>query len=242
MTKTAELNTAELIEVIETIEYEEPGHGAVLYAAQFMAGFTFHTAMPIVKQIMNAVVHDKKERRCAYCEYYYRDITKNNSSVVCSPECRNLRKAKYTRTKNAAKPKKPKKLTNREKYYNDHLEYPFWTDDYEMMKMSWKHEPSYSVDKVEYIRAAKMREIEMGGKKRVAEVIDYNGDEKGVEDIRVRFLPSDKKERPATITTMSAADSVVYYEAKYSDKHMQDERRRSVIYWGEIWGKHQYMR
>ena len=201
---TSNLLTAEqrLLEAIAGIDYKNPGSGAIEYARTFTVGQSFSNAMPTIQQIMGGHLHDpadKRVKRCAWCNYFYRDRTRPNMSVVCSPKCRNLRKADGTRIKNAAKPKKPKKPNARQRYYYDHYEYPFWTSidtDPEriMLSQTWKYEVTFPTDKVERIIAAKKRGEEMNGRKKTAEIIEYDGGEGTNQKVYVKFPASDRSE------------------------------------------------
>ncbi|NNU88671.1 hypothetical protein ETC04_16435 [Geobacillus sp. MR] len=161
-------------------EYREPGPGAVEFARQYVEGLTREEALPVIKKLLNGELHDptdKRIKRCAYCGYYYRDKTKPNNSKTCSRECKidfdTLNRKKKRADQALLNPKKKSEV-----HYVWWLEYPFWVNEYEMLKRSWKHEAPYSPNKLAAIRAAQQRDGAMGGRRKPKHIVNYNGDEK----------------------------------------------------------------
>ncbi|PLR65985.1 hypothetical protein [Bacillus sp. UMB0893] len=163
------------------MEFKQPGEGAVLFAQQFTDGLTIDEALPIIGSLLNGELHDvsdKRIKRCGHCNYFYRDQTKPNNSRTCSRACKIDQDTEKRRMKKADEALlSPKKKTKREENYVYWLEYPFWLDEYEMLKQSWKPEVSYCAEKIEVISAAKQRDEILGGKRKPKRVVPYNGRE-----------------------------------------------------------------
>jgi hypothetical protein len=47
--------------------------------------------------------------------------------------------------------KAPRKKTKREEQYLWWHEYPFWLDEYEMLKQSWKHEVPHTIELMDVV-------------------------------------------------------------------------------------------
>lgn len=219
-------------EVLRTALKVEPGAGAIKLAQEFAVGRTYEEVAEIMADLIDGYFEgadDKRVKRCHYCGYFYRDVTKNNSSHVCSPECKagkDVVMQDYRRKVKASD--KPKKLTNRDKYYNADHEYPFWISEYEMMKHSWKYE--LMTNDVEKYEAAKQRKIMIGGKRRgTPEAIDYNGDEHNVKDIHVKFTPNNRDAGKEHVKSVSASDQDAYLLQKYGATKLAQERRRAQM-------------
>lgn len=218
----------------KTTQYKQPGAGAIEFAATFMEGTTFTTGMPVIKQLMEGKMHDpndKKVKTCAFCGYYYRDKTKNNSSKTCSPECKidldTFRRAQKKADKELLNPKKVKDVEVKYVYW---LEYPFWNREYDMLKNSWKYEAPYSPDKIEQINAAKQRAAMLGGKRKPKRVVPYNGDEKGSSKVSVNFGKKAVNKKPSEVVSsrMSPEEMKAYFESKYTEEHLRKERWRAM--------------
>ena len=164
----------------------EPGAGAVAYAESYVKEMTLEHVTPLCEDLVGGGTirllealgfSDKKVRRCQYCGYYYRDATKNNSSLVCSDECKTgkdiVLKAYRRKVAYAGKPRRP---TYKELYYRgEETGYPHWMNERYMLEYDRKHE-SYSYgDNLEAVIGREMQKAKMGGKKRLTQAIDYNG-------------------------------------------------------------------
>lgn len=82
------------------------GSGAAAFAKALFAGMSVDRARNEMNAYLNGELNDKTDPRikdCAYCGYLYRDITKPNSSKVCSPECKKGIDAERKRDKRHAK-------------------------------------------------------------------------------------------------------------------------------------------
>lgn len=225
MTKTAELITAET-------NYKQPGTGAIEFALQFIGEITKEEALPIIIQLINEELHDatdKRVKRCAYCNYHFRDATRPNNGKTCSRPCKVASDTLTRAMKKADKEllKGEKKKTKRETFYVSWIEYPFWINEYEMLKHSWKHE--VSSDNIEQIIAAKQRDALLGGKKKGVAVVGYSGNEVEQAKIYVRFPEVDRSNSEVSASTMKACDIDAYYIEKYGERHMQHERKRVLF-------------
>ncbi|KFM99001.1 hypothetical protein D0U04_08785 [Bacillus clarus] len=166
------------------IIYREPGEGAIDFAKQFMGDLTRDEALPIVRRLLKGRLHgemDKRVKRCAYCGYFYRDKTRPNNSKTCCSKCKvgldTLRRSIIRADKALLNPKKPKA----EKCHLWWLEYPFYVQEYEMLKNTWKYEVPYSPDKLTIIHAAKQRDEMIGGKRKPKRIVPYIGWEEEID-------------------------------------------------------------
>jgi len=163
------------------IEYKDAGTGAIAFAKEFIdAGDDRNTILDVLADLLAGKLHDTSDRRikrCAYCNYYYRDKTRPNNSKTCSKEC----KTNLDTERRAIKRRKDKKEqatlksgTIKERTYLSHLEYPFWigdifgerehTDEQAMQISLSNYEQPY--DNINEIAAAKQRYDLIGGRKR----------------------------------------------------------------------------
>ncbi|MDA1528486.1 hypothetical protein [Bacillus cereus group sp. TH260-2LC] len=176
----------ELEEVIKTNEiiYRNPGEGAIDFAEHFTSDLKSYEALPIIKQLLKGRLHDKTDKRikrCAYCGYYYRDKARPNNSKTCCSKCKvdldTLKRAIIRADKALLNPKKAKRDTCHVWW----LEYPFYVQEYEMLKHTWKYEAPYSPNKITAIHAAKQRDGIIGGKRKSKRVAPYNERDKEVD-------------------------------------------------------------
>src|SRR5699024_8703783 len=74
------------------IEYKNAGTGAISYAKEFIdVKDDRNKAMDVISDLLAGKLHDpsdKRIKRCAYCNYYYRDKTRPNNSKTCSKDCK----------------------------------------------------------------------------------------------------------------------------------------------------------
>jgi hypothetical protein len=139
---------------MQTTVYGWPGEGAIKYASEHLAGLTREQAAAQVARLLKELPDDKRVKRCDYCGYPWRDISLRNTMRTCSKECKTGAKTlqkKKQRADKALLTGKMKKPTKREEYYYWWFEYPFWIDEYEMLKQSWKYEKPMDHEKIAYI-------------------------------------------------------------------------------------------
>src|SRR5699024_2607205 len=163
------------------IEYKNAGTGAISYAKEFIdVKDDRNKAMDVISDLLAGKLHDpsdKRIKRCAYCNYYYRDKTRPNNSKTCSKECKTKldteRRARKRRNKEQTKGRSGQS-TIKDRTYLSHLEYPFWigdifgekehTDEQAMEISLSNFEQSY--DNIIEIAAARQRYEMWGGRKR----------------------------------------------------------------------------
>lgn len=157
------------------IEYKEAGTGAISYAKEFInVKDDRNKILDVLADLLAGKLHDPSDRRikrCAYCNYYYRDKTRPNNSKTCSKEC----KTNLDTERRASKRRKDKEeqATIKERTYHGHLEYPFWNGDIfgekehsdeQAMQISLSnYEQPY--DNINEIAAARQRYDLIGGRK-----------------------------------------------------------------------------
>ena len=138
------------------VTYREPGQGAIDYATELLRAEGNSTTWGTVRSIIADLPDEKRVKRCDYCGYPWRDGSLRNRKHTCSDECKTgiktLQRAAQRADKALLSGKKKKK-TKRDENYIWWLEYPFWLDEYEMLKQSWKHEVSKEMETIDYIAA-----------------------------------------------------------------------------------------
>ncbi|MFS0559611.1 hypothetical protein AB1K91_02620 [Terribacillus sp. 179-K 1B1 HS] len=213
------------------MRYRNPGEGSIRYARDYVYGLSKSAALQVITSLLRGDLHDKSDKRiktCDYCGYLYRDSTKPNNSKTCSAGCKVARdtiQRQMKREKQALF--KPKKRTKRELNYYHWFEYPFWLDEYEMLKSSWKHEAPYDVHKIERIAAAKQRDSLIGGKRKPKHVVPYNGNEVERPKVSVKFGKPIGREPGEVKTYYMDPDEInKYLIEKYGVKKMYHERKR----------------
>lgn len=144
----------EVRKILGELHYIDPGHGAVEYAAEHVAGLTREEAASIVAELFNVLPQDGRVKRCRYCGYPWRDTSLRNTKHTCSDECKTAIKTiqrRQQRADEALLKGKTRKKTKRDVNYVWWLEYPFWLDEYEMLKQTWKHEASHDLDLIDFV-------------------------------------------------------------------------------------------
>ncbi|MFD1018677.1 hypothetical protein [Thalassobacillus hwangdonensis] len=211
--------------------YRNPGTGAVEYAREFVEGKSMLESLPTITSLMKGELHDvgnKRIKRCDYCGYHYNDQTRPNNSKTCSKECKIARDTLNRKMKQADKALLNPKKTKKQEYYLDWLEYPFWINEYEMLKHTWKHEPSYGLSKVEQIAAAKQRTERIGGRRKpkYCTPMDKRGEK--AHRVRVKFAKSDRNPSEVKTYRMDPDEITSYLVSKYGEKHLQSARRKAI--------------
>lgn len=210
----------------------DPGKGAVDFAMRYVEEMTLSHVVEVCKDLLSGnfeEIDDKKVRRCQYCGYFYRDSTKNNSSLVCSDECKTgkdvVMKAYRRKVASTGKPRRP---TYKELYYRgEETGYPHWMNERYMLEYDRKHELYSYGDDLEAVIGREMQKTKMGGKKRSTQAIDYNGDEKGIIPFYVRF-PS-KKEKDGKVITVKKSPEQIEQDliARYGEVKLMQECKRA---------------
>lgn len=157
-------------------------------------------------------VIDNRIKECLHCGESFEDNTKPGNKKTCSTECARLIKNEKQRMKYRVH--NPPKPNQRQLYYLEHLEYPFWSNS-EKGDSDYYNNISPYTDKVEYIQARREIEQLIGGRIRHREKIDYNGDEKGSHGVRVQFVKHEQT-NPSEIKTytMSPEELEEYRRSK----------------------------
>ncbi len=211
-----------------TPNYRLPGTGAIDFARPYVNNVSRDDASPIITKLIAGELHDatdKRIKRCAYCNFFFRDATKPNNAKTCCKPCKIAKDSLERSIKNADKellsPTKRKTLV--EKFYYSHLEYSFWIDGKEMIKHSNRYEsPNEDIEK---IAAAKQRDALLGGKKKRPQVIPYNGDEKKQQKVYVKYPKYDRSNSEVTVKKVTY-DIEAYLIEKYGERRIREERVR----------------
>ena len=150
---------------------------------------------------------DKRIKECIVCGEVFRDNTRPNNKKACSPECADeARKARQRKQYRIENPKKP---TQREIYYYEHLEYPFWLDEQIGNHQEWGICIPYSPEKVDYIIGARQVDSLMGGKQSK----QYNGgDDLGGHKVSVKFVEHNREPGEVITYTLTPKELSEYLE------------------------------
>lgn len=151
-------------------KYIDPGVGAIEYALEYVSGMVWEQAVPEISRMLKEPSAEKRVKCCDYCGYPWRDDSLRNTKRTCSNECKTAIKTiqkQIQRADKALLTGKTKKKTKRDEYYVWWLEYPFWLDEYEMLKQTWKHEVSRDESLIDYVHG--QREIYGEGNRKVKE-------------------------------------------------------------------------
>ncbi|MEG0471097.1 MAG: hypothetical protein RR588_02070 [Solibacillus sp.] len=215
----------------------EPGAGAVDLAQRY---YFFNMANRDELEIAEALVDgrfegvdDPKVRRCAHCGYYYRDKTKNNMSVTCSKECASgkdiVLKSWRREVRKVGKVRRLSwlDLHYASSYQGEPLEYPFWSSDWHMFEYDRKRKVYSFGDDFEQYVAQQKRKAEMGGKRKTAEQIDYDG-YNTPRNIYVK-LGGSVGYGKETVIKRSREDIEADLLARYGAKKLQQERIRAQM-------------
>lgn len=150
------------------LHHIDPGAGAIAYVLEYVASLARENAMPVVRRLLTETSGDKRVKRCGYCGYPWRDGSLRNTKRTCSDECttgiKTIQRSQQRADKALLSGKVPK-LTKQELNYYWWFEYPFWLNDYENLKLSWKHEVPSDVLTLDFI-SAQNQTLGLGNRKR----------------------------------------------------------------------------
>jgi len=144
------------------VTFREPGEGAINYAIYIVENYddsklkNREDLLNLMYAIMTQMPPHKRVKRCEYCGYVWYDDSLRNTKKTCSAECKTGIKTLQRRMQRADRAllqRKPRKKTKKEINYIWWLEYPFWLDEYEMLKHSWKYEIPKDVEVMTFIDA-----------------------------------------------------------------------------------------
>lgn len=140
-------------------DYKEPGAGAVEFAKGFTEGLSRDEAEEVIAQLLRGELHDATDnrvKRCVHCGYYWRDDSLRNTKKTCSDACntakKTLQRRKQRERKALLEPEKKKKRKLQDDYVY-WLEYPYWGNEYSMLKVGWKFEVPHEIETIDYIEA-----------------------------------------------------------------------------------------
>ncbi|MEH7374926.1 hypothetical protein [Neobacillus drentensis] len=162
---------------ITEIKHGNPGPGAIAYAKQFIEGMTREQAAPIMTALLNGELNDCNDRRvkqCDCCCYYWRDDSLRNTKRTCSDECKTAIKTlqrRQQRADDALLNPKSRKHTLMDDYIH-WLEYPFWINEYSMIKIGWKYEKPSGLAVMDYVETKRSIYGE-GNSKKVTRNVEF---------------------------------------------------------------------
>lgn len=159
------------------IIYRKPGEGAIEFAKQFIDGLTREQAAPVIAALLKGELHDasdKRIKRCQYCAYYWRDDSLRNTRRTCSDDCKRsiktMQRARQRADAELLNPKPRKRVLMDDYVY--WTEYPYWINEYSMVKIGWKYEKPDGLAVMDYIEAKRSIYGE-GNRKKVTRDFDF---------------------------------------------------------------------
>lgn len=158
------------------------GKGAIEFALQFIEGLSMAEALPVLQALNNGELHDRSDKRikrCDYCERLWRDDSLRNTKRTCSDECKRDIKTmqrRDQRANDALLNPKPRKRTLMDDYIW-WLEYPFWIQEYSMIKIGWKYERPSGVALMDYVETNR-DSFGDGNRKKSIKHVSYHGDDR----------------------------------------------------------------
>ncbi|EON74123.1 hypothetical protein [Lysinibacillus sphaericus] len=221
-------------EVLVVTDLKEPGAGAIELARQYIGPKAeYYDALDIMADVIDGYfigVEDPRVRRCNCCGFFYRDTTKNNSSLTCSLECKTKKdvviKAWRREVRKAGKPRRP---TFKNLYYTEGLEYPFWANEDRMYEYDRKRGGySYGDNFEEYV-GRKLLDAQMGGKKKSAQIIDYDGYDKAMP-FEVNLSEKLHKTNKKTVYKRSAAEIDAELLERYGAEKLRQARMQAKYF------------
>lgn len=225
-------------ELLKTALQVDPGVGAVKFAMQYVMEMTLDHVEGLCVDLIDGnfeEIGDKKVRRCQFCGYYYRDGTKNNSSLTCSDVCKTgkdiVLKAYRRKVENEGKPKRP---TFKQLYYCEYhdgvkTEYPHWASEFLMYEYDRKHEAYTYGDNLEQVIARDLLNAKMGGKKNAKQIIDYDGYE-DVLPFAVKLSEKQHKTTEIIVTKCIGTEIEAYLLEQYGAVKLEQERKRARMF------------
>lgn len=239
--------TNKLITNYENSEYilREPGEGAIEFARRYIKpGMDMEMALDMLTEVIDGYVRevfDEKVKRCSYCGFLYRDVTKNNGSKVCSNKC----KAK----KDSASKKKKRKDTAMNNgtarkyadnlYYYAHLEYPYWNSidgrkSEDLMSMFDRKRGSILLgDNFENVVASHKKRQQEGGKRKNTDNTNLYESKwsNSVWKPSAEFWGDTKPDASRVkIIKRSREEIEAYMFEKYGETKMAGVRKRAIAY------------
>ena len=164
------------------LRYGIPGLGAVEFTTQFTAGLSRQEAAYVVSALLQGELHDpadKRVKRCDHCGYYWRDDSLRNTKRTCSDACKTGIKTMQRRQQRADAEllnPKPRKRTLMDDYIY-WLEYPFWINEYSMIKIGWKFEKPSGIALMDYVETSRGQMGE-GNRRKSKKHVSYHGDDR----------------------------------------------------------------
>jgi len=130
----------------------QPGAGAVEFARTFIEGLTERESKPIINRLLiGEFTADNRVKRCAYCDFFWKDGSLRNTRRTCCADCKIAAKTLQKRAQRASYVllhpdlQQPKKRKLADDYIN-WVEYPFWLEENSMVSVGWKYEVPHSND------------------------------------------------------------------------------------------------
>ena len=159
---------------------------------------------------------NKRIKKCNYCGDTFIDNTRPINKKTCSKECADeVRKARQRKDYRKENPRQP---NQRELYYHDQHEYPFWSNDEVARNQMWKEAAPYAPEKIESIAIAREMYEYNGGRKRRQEALSYDGDEMGSHGVSVQFVKHMREPSEVTTYKMTPEELAEYLKNKKVDK------------------------
>lgn len=138
----------------------------------------------------------KRVKRCDFCGYFWHDDSLRNTKKTCSDVCktgiktlqRRDQREKEALREEANGLKREKKKTLKDDYVW-WLEYPYWVNEYSMIKLGWKFEKPFKTSTIDYINF-KNATLGSGNRRIPKRIVSYDSKKNENHKINMR-LPHD---------------------------------------------------
>lgn len=155
------------------------GKGAIEFALKFIEGLSTAEALSVLRALDNGELHDRSDKRikrCDYCEHLWRDNSLRNTKRTCSDECKTDIKTLQRRDQRANEALlNPQPMEKKRTLMDDYIwwpEYPFWINEYSMIKIGWKFEKPSGLAVMDYVESQRSIYGE-GNRKKVTRNIEF---------------------------------------------------------------------
>lgn len=240
----------------ETCFNVEPGEKAVALAREYISSeMTYEEMLEVMAHVIDGYIEVENRKRlriCNCCGYFFIDVTKNNSALICSDSCKKKKDAVLQELRREERrADKPRRLSFKDIYYVQYLkdgtklEYPYWneakfgnyirTPEQIMYEYDRNRKIESYGDDFEQIIGIKLLQMEqILPKKKVPELIIYDS-EKGVKrpPFVVKFSPYNndvKKPINYPVVKKEKGEVEADLQSRYGEYKLKQAKRRAMYH------------
>ena len=215
----------------------DPGAGAIEFARQYLSEqMEYEQCLDTLIAVIDGYVEgveDKRVKRCDWCGHLYKDSSPKNNRKTCSDECKAEKdyQAKKTKRKVVSIEEGTIRKYADDKYYQSHLEYPFWVDSGKMEEYHAKRGSITLGDKFEAVVAASQKREMLGGKRVNTDNVGlYEGEwsNKPYKPSKEFYGDTKPDASKVRVTKQSAEEIEQYMAQQFSDRKRREARRRAI--------------